>query len=124
MKSGPASIDEYIAAQPEAVQPVLAKVRAAIRKALPQAEELLSYNMPTYKAGGKPVLYFAGWKRHYSLYPATRGVLEAFSSELQPYEVSKGTIRLPLDEPVPVRLIGRIAKFRAGEVAARTLRRD
>jgi uncharacterized protein YdhG (YjbR/CyaY superfamily) len=124
MKPGPASIDDYIAAQPEAVQPVLAKVRAAIRKALPQAEELLSYNMPTYKADGKPVLYFAGWKRHYSLYPATRGVQEAFSTELRPYEVSKGTIRLPLDEPVPVRLIGRIAKFRAGEVAARAVGRD
>ena len=124
MKSGPASIDDYIAAQPEAAQPVLAKVRAAIRKALPQAEELFSYNMPTYKAGGKPVLYFAGWKQHYSLYPATRGVLEAFSTELQPYEVSKGTIRLPLDRPVPVRLIGRIAKFRAAEVAARMAPRD
>jgi uncharacterized protein YdhG (YjbR/CyaY superfamily) len=65
------------------------------------------------------VLYFAGWKQHYSLYPATGRVVAAFKDELAPYQISKGTIRFPLSEPVPARLIGRIAKFRAKEVAER-----
>jgi uncharacterized protein YdhG (YjbR/CyaY superfamily) len=68
---------------------------------------------------GGPVLYFAGWKRHYSLYPATDHVVEAFKDDLAPYEVDKGTIRFPFSEPVPVKLIERIAKFRAKEVAER-----
>jgi uncharacterized protein YdhG (YjbR/CyaY superfamily) len=65
------------------------------------------------------VLHFAGWKRHYSLYPAGRRLVEAFQDELAPYEVNKGTIRFPLSQPVPVKLIGRMAKFRAKEVAGR-----
>jgi uncharacterized protein YdhG (YjbR/CyaY superfamily) len=64
------------------------------------------------------VIYFAGWKQHYSLYPANRRLVAAFKKELAPYEVNdKGTIRFPLDEPVPVKLIEAIAKFRAKEVA-------
>jgi uncharacterized protein YdhG (YjbR/CyaY superfamily) len=65
------------------------------------------------------VLYFAGWKQHYSLYPATERVIAAFKDELAPYEVNKATIRFPLSQSVPVKLIGRIAKFRAKEVAER-----
>jgi uncharacterized protein YdhG (YjbR/CyaY superfamily) len=68
------------------------------------------------------VLYFAGWKQHYSLYPATDHVVEAFKDDLEPYKVNKGTIRLPLNQPVPVKLIERIAKFRAKEVAERASR--
>ena len=113
------SVDDYIASQPEAVQGVLERVRTAIRKAVPGIEEMISYNMPTYKLHGRPVLYFAGWKQHYSLYPATGHVKAAFKDELAPYEVSRGTIRFPLSEPVPVKLIGRIAKLRAKEVAER-----
>jgi len=113
------SVDEYIAAQPEPVQGMLQRVRSAIRKAVPRAEEVISYKIPTYKLPGGPMLYFAGWKQHYSLYPATERVVAAFQEELAPYEVRKGTIRFPLSQPVPVRLIGRIAKFRATEVAAR-----
>jgi uncharacterized protein YdhG (YjbR/CyaY superfamily) len=113
------SVDEYIAALPVAVQDTLGRVRSTIRKALPEAEEVISYKIPTYKIRGDPVLYFAGWKRHYSLYPATARVVVAFKDELVPYEVRKGTIRFPLSQPVPVKLIGRIAKFRAQEVAAR-----
>jgi uncharacterized protein YdhG (YjbR/CyaY superfamily) len=75
--------------------------------------------MPTYKLKGSPVLYFAGWKRHYSLYPATDHVVEAFKDELAPYEVNKGTIRFPLTEPVPVKLIERIATFRSKEASER-----
>ena len=113
------SVDEYIASQPEAVQGVLERVRSTIRKAVPAAEEMISYNIPGYKLHGGPVLYFAGWKQHYSLYPATNQVVAAFKDDLAPYELGKGTIRFPLSKPVPVKLIGRIAKFRAEEVAER-----
>jgi uncharacterized protein YdhG (YjbR/CyaY superfamily) len=112
------SVDEYIASQPEEAQEILERVRSAIRKAVPAAEEGISYKIPTYKLHGRPVLHFAGWKQHYSLYPATKRVVAAFKNELAPYEIGKGTIRFPLSQPVPARLIGRIAKFRAKEVAA------
>jgi uncharacterized protein YdhG (YjbR/CyaY superfamily) len=113
------SVDAYIATHPKQVQAVLRRVRGIIRKALAGASEGISYQIPAYKLHGGVVIYFAGWKQHYSLYPATGGLAEAFQDELAPYEVSKGTIRFPLDRPVPVKLIERIAKFRAKEAAAR-----
>ena len=113
------SVDQYIASQPEAVRPVLERVRNIIRKALPEAEEVISYQIPSYKMAGGAVIYFAGWKAHYSLDPATAGLVAAFKSDLARYELSKGTIRFPLSKPVPVRLISRIARFRAKEVAER-----
>ena len=112
------SVDEYIALQPEAVRTLLERVRGAIRKGVPEAEEMISYKIPTYKLRGRPVIYFAGWKQHYSLYPVTSGVLAEFGGELAPYEVNKGTIRFPLSARVPVKLIERIAKLRAKEAAA------
>ena len=118
-KTGFKSVDEYIASQPEAVQGVLKRVRSTIRKALPGAEEVISYQIPAYKLHGGPVLSFAGWKQHYSLYGATGRVVAAFKDDIAPYEVSKGTIRFPHSEPVPVKLIERIAKFRAKEIAER-----
>jgi uncharacterized protein YdhG (YjbR/CyaY superfamily) len=110
------SVDEYIVSQPKGVQDILGCVRKTIREAVPAAEEVISYNIPTYKLHGDRLLYFAGWKQHYSLYPATARVVSAFKEELAAYEVNKGTIRFPLSELVPVKLIGRIAKFRAKEV--------
>jgi uncharacterized protein YdhG (YjbR/CyaY superfamily) len=118
-KSEFTSVDEYIAAQSEAVRGVLSRVRSAIRKAVPQAEEVISYKMPTYKLNGETVFHFAAWKHHYSLYAATASVVAAFKRELAPYDVIKGTIRFPLAEPVPEKLIERIAKFRAKEVSKR-----
>jgi uncharacterized protein YdhG (YjbR/CyaY superfamily) len=94
-------------------------VRITIRKAMPGAAEVISYQIPTYKLNGRPVLYFAGWRQHYSLYPTTDHVVAAFKDALAPYEVNKGTIRFPLSKPVPVTLIEGIAKFRAKEVAER-----
>lgn len=116
------SVDEYIAAQPEPAAGCLREVRKAIRKALPKAEETLSYKMPAYRVNGEFVLYFAGWKKHYSLYPASAILVDAFQTELTPYEISKGTIRFPLSEPVPVRLIADIARFRVKELAERRKR--
>jgi uncharacterized protein YdhG (YjbR/CyaY superfamily) len=113
------SVDEYIASQPEAARGLLERVRSAIRKAVPGAEETISYRIPTYKLHGSPVLYFAGWRQHYSLYPATGRVVAAFQEDLAPYKISKGTIRFPLSQPVPVKLIERIAKFRAKEISER-----
>jgi uncharacterized protein YdhG (YjbR/CyaY superfamily) len=116
-KTGYKTVDEYIAAQPEAVRGVLGRLRAALREALPAAEEVISYQIPAYKLHGKTVIFFAAWKEHYSLYPATGGVVPAFKDELAPYEVSKGTIRFPLSQPVPIRLVQGIARLRAKEVA-------
>jgi len=109
----------YIASQPKAVQAVLRRVRSSVREALPEAEEVISYQIPAYRLHGRIVLYFAGWTEHYSLYPCGARLVAAFQDELAPYELRKGTIRFPLSEPVPVKLIGRIAKFRAQEVAER-----
>ena len=111
------SVDEYIASQPAAVQGILGRVRNAIREALPGAEEVISYQIPAYKLRGGRVLFFAGWKQHYSLYPATDQLVEAFKEDLAPYKVDKGTIRFPLSQSVPVKLIERIAKFRAKQAA-------
>jgi uncharacterized protein YdhG (YjbR/CyaY superfamily) len=110
------TVDEYIAAQPEDAQRILKRVRSIIRKAVPKAGEGISYKIPTYKLHGGPVLYFAGWKKHYSLYPASDKLVAAFKKDLAAYEVNKGTIRFPLSEPVPAILIESIAKFRADEV--------
>jgi uncharacterized protein YdhG (YjbR/CyaY superfamily) len=104
------SVDQYIATHPEDVRAILQRVRSTIRKAVPGAEEVISYQIPTYKLHGIAVLYFAGWKQHYSLYPATARLVAAFKDDLAPYEFNnKGTIRFPLSQPVPVKLIERIA---------------
>jgi uncharacterized protein YdhG (YjbR/CyaY superfamily) len=113
------SVGEYIATQPASVRSILKSVRAAIRKALPSAMEVISYQIPAYKLQGRVVIYFAGWKQHYSIYPATKAVVTALKDELAGYELSKGTIRFPFNERVPIRLIGRIARLRAKEVAER-----
>jgi uncharacterized protein YdhG (YjbR/CyaY superfamily) len=113
----PQSVDAYIDAQPEPVRATLGQVRSAIRKALPDADETISYGMPTYKLAGKTVLNFAAWKEHYSLYAATDRVVAKFGKKLQSYTIDKGTIRFPLSQPVPVKLIADIAKFRAGELS-------
>jgi uncharacterized protein YdhG (YjbR/CyaY superfamily) len=113
------SVPAYIAAQPRPAQPILRQVRAAIRKALPGAEETLSYKIPTYKLDGRVVLYFAAWKQHFSIYPATRPLLAALGDSLAKYEVQKGTIRFPYTKPVPTALIARIAKLRGKESTGR-----
>jgi uncharacterized protein YdhG (YjbR/CyaY superfamily) len=113
------SIDEYIASKPANVRAALERVRSAIRNALPSAEEGLAYQIPVFKLNGVAVLYVAGWKAHYSLSPASEALVAAFGRELAAYERSKSTIRLPLSEPVPVRLIARIARFRARQLEAR-----
>lgn len=112
------SVAAYLAAQPLAARRELAEVRRAIRRALPNAEEVISYGIPAYRVNGRVAIYFAGFTAHYSIYPATAPMVEAFRRELEPYEHNgKGTIRFPLGGRVPVALIGRLAKFRAKQVA-------
>jgi uncharacterized protein YdhG (YjbR/CyaY superfamily) len=117
-RPGYASVGDYIAAQPSAARPVLQRVRATIRKALPGATEGISYQIPVYKLDGVMVLYFAGFQRHYSIYPATAGLVGALKKQLAGLLHSK-TIRFPLAGPVPTRLITRIARVRAAEAAER-----
>lgn len=110
-----ASVDAYLAAQPPAVQSALTRVRAVLRKALPGASEEISYQIPTYKLDGNMVLYFAGYPRHYAIYPATEQLLEALGEQADGRLHGKATLRFPVDEAVPVRLITRIARLRAAE---------
>jgi len=115
-----------MASQPKAAREVLERVRRAIRNALPGAEEVISYQIPAYKLNGRVVIYFAGWKQHYSLYPVTKRLIAEFKDELAPYEVNnKGTARFPFSGPVPSKLIAALARSRAKDVAqaARTPKR-
>ena len=120
MKRGaPKNVADYIAGFPRPVQAALKRVRSIVRTAVPAAEETISYQIPAYKLDGKPVVYFAAFTNHYSIYPSNTRLVAAFKDELAGYEMSKGTIRFPLDEPIPAKLIERVAKFRAKEVAER-----
>jgi uncharacterized protein YdhG (YjbR/CyaY superfamily) len=114
-----ASVDDYLAAQPPANREILERVRATIRKALPGAQESISYQIPTYKIDGSTAIYFAGWKEHFSIYPATQTLLADLRDDLASYKIAKGTIRFELADPVPVKLIARIAKHRGTEAAVK-----
>ena len=115
----PTTVDEYISRCDKPAQKVLGQVRRAIKKALPAAEEVISYQIPAYRVNGRVAVYFAAWKDHYSVYPLTRRIEAAFKREIAQYETSgKGTIRFPFRAPVPVDLIQAIARLRAEDVAA------
>ena len=105
----PRNIDDYIAAQDEKYQPVLREVRAVLRNALPEAEERISWSMPTYWKG-RNIIHFAASKKHLGLYPGDEAAA-VFAEELSGWNVSKGTIRIPYDQPLPAELIERIAKW-------------
>lgn len=113
----PASVDEYIASFPENVRDKLTELRAIIRSVIPEAKECFSYGIPTYDIHGH-VVHFAGYKGHVGFYPTPNGI-EAFADELAPYARSKGTVRFPLDQPLPKALIVKIVKFRKAEDAKR-----
>src|SRR5262245_16265935 len=116
----PTSVDEYLAQQPKGAETTLRRVREIIRRAIPGAQEGISYGIPAFRLENRTVLYLAGWKEHYSLYPSSKALELAFKDELAPYGLShKGTIRFSLSEPVPARLIKQVVKFRLKELAAR-----
>jgi uncharacterized protein YdhG (YjbR/CyaY superfamily) len=113
------TVKDYLDGFPRSQRAVLARVRSAIRDALPGADEVISYGIPAFKQHGRIIVYFAGWQEHYSLYPLNKRMEAAFATELARHEISgRGTVRFSFEDAVPVRLIQRIAKFRAKEVAA------
>ena len=107
------NIDDYIANFPEDVQEVLEQIRATIQKAAPQAEEAISYQMPTFKLNGN-LVHFAAWKNHIGFYPTPSGTKE-FQKEIAKYVFAKGSIQFPLNEPMPLALITKIVNFRVKE---------
>jgi uncharacterized protein YdhG (YjbR/CyaY superfamily) len=114
----PETIDEYIAAFPPEIREILEKLRETIREAAPAATEAISYQMPTFKLHGN-LVHFAAFKNHIGFYPVPSGI-RAFAEELAGYIGGKGTVRFPLDRPVPYDLIGRIVKFRVEENLAKS----
>jgi uncharacterized protein YdhG (YjbR/CyaY superfamily) len=111
------SIDEYISGYPKDIQVVLEKMRETIKKAAPQAEEVIRYGIPTFRLNGN-LVHFGGFKTHIGFYPTPSGI-EAFKKELAPYEGGKGTIKFPLDKPIPFNLVSKIVKFRVQENKAK-----
>lgn len=105
----PQNVDEYIAAQDEAVQPKLREIREILRSELPDALEKISWSMPTYWKG-RNLIHFAASKKHLGLYPGDEATA-AFAEELKDFDVSKGTIRLPYDRELPEELIRKIARW-------------
>jgi uncharacterized protein YdhG (YjbR/CyaY superfamily) len=101
------TVDEYIASFPTDVQTKLQDVRRAIRKAAPGTDEAISYGIPTLMLDGRYLMYFAGWKRHVSVYPIP-AVDARLDKEIEPYKAGKGTLRFPLTDPIPYDLIGRL----------------
>jgi uncharacterized protein YdhG (YjbR/CyaY superfamily) len=112
-RTKPKGIDQYISSFPSGVQEMLEQIRRTIRKAAPGAEETISYQMPAFRLEGI-LVYFAAFKNHISLFPQTTAIAK-FKRQLSRYEGAKGTVRFPIDKPLPLNLIGKIVKFRVKE---------
>lgn len=112
-KTKPHSIDNYISGFTKDKQNLLKQLRVIIRKAAPNAQEVISYGMPAFKQDGM-LVYFAAWKDHISLYP-TSSAIRKFKKDLDGFNVSKGTVQFPLDKPIPTGLVTKIVKFRVKE---------
>lgn len=113
-------VKDYLALYPPAIRRLLVKMREVVRKAAPGAEEVISYGLPTYKLNGT-LLHFGAFKGHIGLYPGPAAI-EEFAGELSPYECSKGAIRFPVDEPLPLTLVSRIVKHRIAQNLAKQKR--
>ena len=111
-------MDEYIKTFPKDVQAILEKIRQTIHEAAPGAEEAISYQMPTFRLNGKNLVHFAAFQHHLGFYPIPSGI-EAFKKELSPYKQGKGSVRFPLDEPIPYDLVKKIVEYRVGETLER-----
>ena len=119
MKNKIHSLDEYIDTFPENVQTILKQVRKTIKAAAPKAEEKISYGIPTFTLNGKYLIYFAGWKHHISIYPIPVGD-ESFNEEVAQYVSGKGTLKFPIDNPMPLKLITKIVKLKVAENSTQT----
>ncbi len=109
----PKTIDEYIADRPKDVRKILEKLRVTIQRAAPRATEKISYGIPAFSLNGE-LVHFAAFKKHIGLYPRTSAIRK-FKKELSAYETAAGTVRFPLDKPIPFALVTQIVKFRVGE---------
>ncbi len=105
------TIDEYISSFPIDVQKVLEEVRHKIGSIAPEAQETISYAIPTFDLNGKHLIHFAGFKNHIGLYPTPVG-MEQFKDDFADYKTGKGSVQFPLNEPMPMDLIAKIVKFR------------
>jgi len=112
------TVDEYIKSFPTDIQTLLNKVRETIKKNAPDAVESIAYGMPAYKMNGKPLVYFAGFKKHIGFYATPTGHAE-FANELSMYKQGKGSVQFPLNKPIPYELIKRIVAFRVKENAVK-----
>jgi uncharacterized protein YdhG (YjbR/CyaY superfamily) len=109
------TIDEYIGSFPENVQRILKMLRATVREATPEVLESISYDMPTFKLNGERLVYFSAWKNHIGFYSIPKGN-ETFKKELSPYAREKGSLRFPLDKPIPYDLVKKIVMLRIREI--------
>jgi uncharacterized protein YdhG (YjbR/CyaY superfamily) len=108
------NISEYISLFPKDVQMVLKELRRVIKTAAPESSEAISYGMPTFRLNGKNLVHFAAYAMHIGFYPTPSGIT-AFKSELSEYRTSKGAVQFPINESLPLKLIGRVVKFRVLE---------
>jgi uncharacterized protein YdhG (YjbR/CyaY superfamily) len=113
------SVDAYLADLPDDPRATLEKIRTAIQAAAPKAEETIAYGMPAFAYAGRPLVYFAAFKKHCSFFPGSYQVMETFAEELKRYDVEKGTIRFPIGKPLPATLVKKIVKARLRENDAR-----
>jgi len=117
--AAPTSVEDYLAALPEDRRTAVEELRQTIKAAAPEATQVISYQMPTFKSHGQFLVSYAAFKNHYSLFPASEAVVEALGEELKPYLAGRGTIRFPAGYPLPVHLVTKIVKVRlAGNAAA------
>jgi uncharacterized protein YdhG (YjbR/CyaY superfamily) len=119
-KIKPGNVDDYISDFPEDIQSILEKIRTTIRKAAPGALEMISYGIPAFKFQGKPLAYFAAFKNHIGFYPTPTGIDE-FEKELSVYKQGKGSVQFPIDKPMPLKLIDKIAKYRMNKILEMSL---
>jgi len=115
MTAKPANTAEYLATLTDAQRAGVEALRNAIRAAAPGADESFGYGMPAFRLGGKPLVWYAAWKKHFSLYPISAAILQAHAVEADRYEHAKGTLRFPASEPLPFALVRKLVEARAAE---------
>jgi uncharacterized protein YdhG (YjbR/CyaY superfamily) len=108
------TIDEFISSYPPEIQTILQKIRATVQKSAPGAEEAMAYGIPTFRLNGRNLVHFSAFKSHIGFYPTPSGI-EKFKKELSAYEGAKGSVKFPLEKPIPYALITKIVKFRVKE---------